>query len=511
MPVSPTYPGVNVEEVPSGVGTITGVATSITAFVGRARRGPVNSATRIQSFGDYVRRFGGLWAESTMSYAVQQYFLNGGRDGIIVRVQLNATAATIALPVDPEDLPAGSLDLAAANPGAWSGSLRAGVDHETAPSPTPLFNLGLEEINDEGEVASTESFRNLSVSADHPRFVTTVLEQQSELVRAAVVPAERPAETDSESPIEATGGGDGDAVTDTEISDPGLQTTQGGLYALNLVDLFNLLCIPPLARETDIGTATRDAAVVYCEEHRAMFIVDPPSDWGTTALAETGIAALNLTSENAAIFFPRINAPDPLSENRLETFAPCGAVAGIFVRTDSERGVWKAPAGRDATLNGVQELSVKLTDGENSRLNPLGVNCLRSFPGVGKVVWGSRTLRGADRLASDWKYVPVRRLALFLEESIYRSTKWVVFEPNDEPLWVRIRRNLGAFMQNLFRQGAFQGITPSEAYFVKCDSETTTQTDINLGIVKFVVGFAPLKPAEFVIIKIQQIAGQIAT
>jgi uncharacterized protein len=188
---------------------------------------------------------------------------------------------------------------------------------------------------------------------------------------------------------------------------------------------------------------------------------------------------------------------------------PAGAVAGVYARTDVARGVWKAPAGIDASLNGVPELSLAMTDPENGRLNPLGVNCLRSFPIVGRVVWGARTLRGADALASEWKYVPVRRLALFIEESLFRGTKWVVFEPNDEPLWAQIRLNVGAFMQNLFRQGAFQGSSPKDAYFVKCDKDTTTQNDINLGIVNILVGFAPLKPAEFVIIKLQQMAGQV--
>ncbi len=164
----------------------------------------------------------------------------------------------------------------------------------------------------------------------------------------------------------------------------------------------------------------------------------------------------------------------------------------------------------EATLVGVPELTVPLTDAENGMINPLGINALRTLPAAGRVVWGSRTLEGDDRRASEWKYVPVRRLALYIEESLYRGTQWVVFEPNDEPLWAQIRLNIGAFMQNLFRQGAFQGKTPQEAYFVKADAETTTQNDINLGIVNIVVGFAPLKPAEFVIIKIQQMAGQIA-
>ena len=188
-----------------------------------------------------------------------------------------------------------------------------------------------------------------------------------------------------------------------------------------------------------------------------------------------------------------------------------GALAGVIARTDAARGVWKSAAGLDAVLNGVLEPSVALTDPENGAINPLGVNCLRTLPAAGTVVWGSRTLRGADSLASEWKYLAVRRTALFLEESLYRGTQWVVFEPNDEPLWAQVRLNLGAFMQGLFRQGAFQGASARDAYFVKCDSQTTTQADINLGVLNVVVGFAPLKPAEFVVIKIQQMAGQIPT
>ena len=160
-------------------------------------------------------------------------------------------------------------------------------------------------------------------------------------------------------------------------------------------------------------------------------------------------------------------------------------------------------------MTGVQTCALPIYV-ENGRLNPLGLNCLRSFAVTGNVVWGSRTLDGADVLASEWKYIPVRRLALYIEESLYRGSQWVVFEPNDEPLWSQIRLNVGAFMQDLFRQGAFQGQSPREAYFVKCDKDTTTQSDINKGIVNILVGFAPLKPAEFVVIKIQQMAGQIA-
>jgi phage tail sheath protein FI len=206
-----------------------------------------------------------------------------------------------------------------------------------------------------------------------------------------------------------------------------------------------------------------------------------------------------------------LRLPDPLNDFTLRTFAPSGVVAGVYARTDGARGVWKAPAGVEATLTGVQGLVYKLTDAENGALNPLGLNCFRNFPIYGNVLWGARTLVGSDAEGSEWKYVPVRRTALYLEESLYRGTKWVVFEPNDEPLWAQIRLNINAFMQSLFRLGAFQGKTPREAYLVKCDKETTTQDDINRGIVNILVGFAPLKPAEFVIIKIQQLAGQIQT
>jgi phage tail sheath protein FI len=192
-------------------------------------------------------------------------------------------------------------------------------------------------------------------------------------------------------------------------------------------------------------------------------------------------------------------------------FPPSGFVAGLYAKTDASRGVWKAPAGVEAGLTGVSGLTRVLTNDENGVLNPKAVNCLRTFPVYGTVVWGARTLKGNDEVGSEWKYIPVRRTALFLEESLYRALKWVVFEPNDEPLWAQIRLNVGAFMHDLFRQGAFQGTTPRDAYFVKCDKETTTQNDINLGIVNIVVGFAPLKPAEFVVIHIQQIAGAIQT
>jgi phage tail sheath protein FI len=296
-----------------------------------------------------------------------------------------------------------------------------------------------------------------------------------------------------------------------------------GIYALDKVDLFNILCLPDATRQkpgnpaaADLSpteqNALFDAAMTFCKQRRAFVIIDPPPNVADVSSGVDWISSgLTVHDANGAAYFPRLKLADPLNDNQLRQCAPCGVVAGLYARTDVDRGVWKAPAGTDAKLSGVQGTAYSLTDGENGVLNPLGLNCVRTFPVYGTVAWGARTLVGSDAEASEWKYIPVRRLALFLEESLYRGTKWVVFEPNDEPLWAQIRLNLGAFMHNLFRQGAFQGTTPREAYFVKCDKETTTQTDINLGIVNIIVGFAPLKPAEFVIIKLQQMAGQIAT
>jgi phage tail sheath protein FI len=518
MPIAPTYPGVYIEEIPSGVRTITGVATSITAFIGRAWRGPVNDPITINSYGDYERIFGGLWVESSMSFAVRAFYLNGGSQAIIVRLHKNATAATLDLPTGGLEEDDKFLPLVAANVGEWGNNLKATVDYETkdkneqVPNPS-LFNLRI--FDGKGE---TENFLNVSIDETNSRYLPKVLEQNSALVRVAKnlgdwkVPKVRPSIIPVNTPIAAASGTNGNTLEEGDFTGDGKEDNKEGLYALKKADLFNLLCIPPHVLDGDIESGLITAAASYCDEYRAMLLIDPPSDWMNKEAAKAGIGkGVGTTSKNAAIFFPRLRQANLLRDNQIETFAPCGAIAGIFARTDAQRGVWKAPAGLEATLNGVPALSVSLTDRENGELNPLGINCLRSFPGVGRVVWGSRTLQGADRLASEWKYIPVRRLTLFLEESLYRGTQWVVFEPNDEPLWSQIRLNIGAFMNNLFRQGAFQGKSPREAYFVKCDKETTTQNDIDLGIVNIIVGFAPLKPAEFVIIKFQQIAGNIIT
>jgi phage tail sheath protein FI len=278
-----------------------------------------------------------------------------------------------------------------------------------------------------------------------------------------------------------------------------------------------LLCVPG---ETDQPTI--QDLQEYCWDKRAFYIVDGPQTATTAGLISSGPAGTALGggpvtpgllsgqySINSAYYFPWVSAPDPLFGNRSRLFPPCGFVAGIYATTDASRGVWKAPAGIDASLTGVSGLQYVLTDLENGSLNTQGINCLRQFRVYGDVVWGARTLQGSDQAGSQWKYVPIKRLALFIESSLYDGTQWVVFEPNAEPLWGQIRLNISAFLQGLFLQGAFQGTTPQQAYFVKCDSENNPQASIDLGIVNILVGFAPLYPAEFVVIQIQQIAGQL--
>ncbi len=647
MPSTLTYPGVYVEEIPSGVRTISGVATSITAFVGSFPRGPRNLPVRLFNYGDFERTFGGLSADSEASYAIQQFFLNGGGQAYAVRVTntdagAGATARAASVVLGDGNGNA-AMTVTAANEGRWGNALRVEVDYNT-PTPATTFNLRVTEVrtvNGREEAGAVESFSNLlpgaaladvvagasnlirlsgiptpalrpaatgtttgnltnaaltALTGNHSLEVTpqdaeayTITLDLTPITRASalaaalqtalrrVVPAAPDAPdafdlsratvqvagtADTEQRLVIRAGGDADLLTfadaggDTLATDLGLTENvqryalgstvaagaqgagqagedgvlpgatdlmgsdaapRSGIYALRDVDLFNILSIPDTMRLGDNPAGiVFAAATTLCEEERAFYILDVPQPPGNPRdrveemeawMGDNGA----LRHRNVATYYPRPVVSDPLNGFLLRPIAASGTAAGLYARTDATRGVWKAPAGTDATLRGVQALEYRLTDMENGVLNPLGVNCLRTLPVFGRVLWGARTLQGADALASEWKYIPVRRLALFLEESLFRGLQWVVFEPNDEPLWGSIRLNVGAFMQSLFRQGAFQGTSAREAYFVKCDRETTTQTDVNMGVVNVVVGFAPLKPAEFVVLKIQQMAGQIET
>ncbi|MEP7300215.1 MAG: phage tail sheath C-terminal domain-containing protein [Caldimonas sp.] len=678
-----SYPGVYIQEVPSGVRTITNVGTSITAFVDFFREGPMNVATEIFGLSDFGRVFGGIDPRSDASYAIAQFFLNGGSEAVVVRNHSTdpatpALAATVG--VRPTNFAAPPIvNFVAASEGVWGNTLRVEVDLRTA-DPTKFFNLTVTRYaSDQAGAAALTSEKHINLSLDpaSSRDAVKVLAADSHLIRATVpnppganmpasngtvsavlpagalrqpflnslrsvqppgvplvgrrlriaigagsvfeatmptwltapapevatlqqlasrleqalrtavdtTPAAEPTPPsltgatvtvigDSRLVITAGRGDPARAINDTIVfsnaAGPAdnaatlmglvgagaaanvqqyplgstLPTTAGyqigsagsdgaapnadalvgavadandrGIYALRKADLFNLLCIPraaTMAAEANGDTLMRqvvEKAIAFCESRRAFMLVDIPASINEVSEVKDWLDAHgNFRSRNSAVFFPRLRIADPAADYRLRSFGSSGTMAGLFARTDSDRGVWKAPAGIEATLRGVDDLDYRLTDAENGTLNPLAINCLRMFPVYGMVSWGARTLDGADQTGSEWKYIPIRRLALMLEESLFRGTKWVVFEPNDEPLWARIRLNIGAYMTSLFRQGAFQGTTPKDAFFVKCDAETTTQDDRNKGIVNIEVGFAPLKPAEFVVIKIQQIAGDL--
>lgn len=497
MPVTTNYPGVYIEELPSGVHTIAGVATSIAAFVGWAPKGPADRAQLVLSFPDFARQFGGLDSRSLLGYAVSQFFNNGGQQAYIIRlVASDAATASDTL---------SSLTVNAQNPGDWANDYSISIKNPSGG--TGRFRLQVLYTPAGATPTVVESFENLSITTPDPqgRYVVDVVNNGSSLINVAV----------SGTTIPATGVtklGTGTAGAPGTVLNPGTPTFEtalvptsgtGGVFLLDHVDLFNLLCVPGETTSSVLSTLEQ-----YCERRRAFLIADSNptvTDVQTVATNGPGIPGMN-----AAFYFPWVQAPDPLNQNVPRNYPPCGFVAGVYAATDASRGVWKAPAGTATSLVGATGVAVPLTDLQNGVLNPVAVNCIRNFNVYGTVVWGARTTQGNDEAGSQWKYVPIRRLALYIEESLYRGTQWVVFEPNDAPLWAQIRLNVGAFMQTLFRQGAFQGSTPQQAYFVKCDSDTTTPTDQNNGIVNILVGFAPLKPAEFVVIQIQQMAGQTA-
>ncbi len=390
-------------------------------------------------------------------------------------------------------------------------------------SGTDLFNVTV-TYTAKGKQAATERYTGVTVNGvESPTRIDRVINAQSLLIK--VNPEKKPWSfsayggtfqfTPQQKPvsISATGGADSGALEPADFV--GDEDARTAMYALEDVDLFNLMCIPPDLRAEEGGLNGQDTSVYaeaaeYCAKRRAMLICDPPAPWANSArkgdYGSIMPTDVDVTTEdggrNAAVFFPFVWKPDMELNGKPELFAPSGSIAGQFAQTDITRGVWKAPAGIETGLEGVTDLDVKMTDAQNGVLNPLGINAIRYFPIIGPVIWGARTLRGADVFSDDYKYIPVRRLTLYIEESLYRGTKWAVFEPNGETLWSQLRLSVGTFMADLSRQGAFYG------YSVTCDKSTTLQSDIDKGIVNVVVAFAPVKPAEFVVLKIAQLAGQ---
>ena len=403
MPATLTYPGVYIEEIPSGVRPISGVATSIAAFIGWAPKGNISAATRVLSWSDFERKLGGIDSRSLLGTSVYQFFVNGGQDAYIVRLaDAGATAGAVT---------AGTLDFKARNPGDWSSTYGIVVKAQTG-DPTRFRVAVVSVVNNiETEV---EGFENLSMTETDRRNAVKVINARSSIVMVQSNGPGVPGDTALPSPLLAGGAPGSVLVPDAGNFETALDAA---LPQLERVDLFNLLCVPGETNAAKVATLQG-----FCKDHRAFYIVDCPQD----AVLDTADDDLGTiggdAATNAALYFPWINAPDPAAGRPAECFSTVRIRGRNLCPDRCKRGVWKAPAGTEASLTGVNGVTVPLTDKENGVLNIQGVNCIRNFPVYGTVVWGARTLQGNDERGSEWKYVPVRRTALFIEESLYRGT-----------------------------------------------------------------------------------------
>ncbi len=535
MSVTTSYPGLYIQELPSSVHTITAAPTSITVFVGYTHPFKTtpqffNQAIEVDDFTSFENAFGGLFASDSipldLPYAVQQFFLNGGAQAYIVALPPGGAANPLAPPTatlgqivftgrEPVD-PSHALTVTVSN-------ISPDVAQSTASVPIASTDTSVADLTVTYGTSQAETYRKVSLNPTvpgstagqtkpNPNYIETRINGVSSLV--SVSPAGG-----------ASAGanfsyGQYPAATSTVLSNPTSATPAAAVFnppdfnavfqvdtSLDKVPIFNILVVPGVS---DFGVLSE--AVAFCERKRAFLIVDPPINDVADPLVDPTATLIEdelfPSSTNAAVYFPYVESFD--SAGAPVPLAPSGFVAGIYSKIDSSRGVWKAPAGLETTLTNASGVvpSGKVTDTRAGILNNAGVNCIRTFANLPPVVFGARTLASTNPAFQQWKYVPVRRMALFLEQTLLANLGWVVFEPNDEPLWLAITSSITAFMLTLFHQGAFQGQKTTDAFLVKCDSSTTTQTDIDNGRVNILVGFAPLKPAEFVVIQITQLAGQ---
>ncbi|WP_088283075.1 phage tail sheath C-terminal domain-containing protein [Kineosporia sp. A_224] len=524
MPDEVTTPVVHIDEMPAVPPPVPVLPTAVTAFVGRTARGPVGEPRTVRSLAEFERVFGGLWLGGPLGHAVRDYFVNGGAEAVVVRV-LGAAAgpARAALNLG------GGVVLEAANEGAWGNALRARVEHPAGPDDATAVRFTL-TVRD-GGTGDVEVFPDVCLDPGDPRRLDAVLAASSALVRlrsgtgSPRPPASAPvaagvepwADPDPPTSVAVAAGDradDGAGLTADDFVGPQQEDQGRGLYALRRADLFTLLNVPPYLSAAGTVPADPaaeppeavDAAVLatasaLCRAHRAVLLVDPPPSWATADDAVHGVGALGVAGSHVAVYFPRLLQPDPLRGNAVRSVAPSGAVAGVVARTDSTRGVRHPPAGPGAALRGTAGLTTTLTADEVTALSAAGVNALQVLPRHGAVVRGAGTL---DDTGSERAYLPVRRLLSTIGQSLERGLTWTVFEPSDEALWSTVRRTVEDYLQTLFRQGAFAGTTPDEAYFVRCDRTTTTQADLDAGRLVCLVGVAPLVPAEFVLLRVVQ-------
>jgi phage tail sheath protein FI len=474
------------------------VPTGIAAFIGRTLKGPVNQPVSVASFAEFQQTFGGLWQPSTLSYALEQFFENGGRRALIVRVVNGARPPTITLPAQ-----GAALRLIALNPGSRE-YLRASVDYDSIGASEPdRFNLVVQRVRSAASelIEDQEIFRRVSILPDSGRYVVDVL-LESRLVRATgSIPTRRPDRSSSGSNGAAIGyavsnpdGDDGGPLTDYDVIGSAIEGT--GVFSLNSVSRFNLLCIPPLTRDSDLGLSSLLVAAKFCRERQALLLVDPPSAWLSARTALDSLRIWPFRSDSAVMFFPRVQAFDRL-RGRVETFASCGAAAGMIARSDETSPVWSAAESEESILRPGLRPAVPVTDSDRLRLAQAGVNTLVSVRSNIRAPVSPRTLAAGGCGISDWKYLAARRLALFIAASIEQGTRWVTLEHNGSATWARAQAAAEAFLDELAEQGAFVGTSPDESHFVIADERVNRPESVAAGKFNLLFGFATSKPGAF--------------
>ena len=490
--------GIQVQEEAGSGESIVEAPTAVTAFVGRCLRGPVNRPVAISGFNEFQRVFGGLWQPSTLSYAVEQYFENGGRTAIVVRVTNGARCCTLQLPAGSQPLV-----LEALAPGTRE-FLRAAVDYDgIGDNEEDCFNLVVQRVRTPGSehIEDQEIYRRVSISPDSPRSVTALL-AESELARiAGPLPGIRPDPTPRNDPrgiagyvFSGTDADDGAPLTDYDVIGSAAQRT--GLFALDGIDGFNLLCIPPLAREVDVGASTLLVANRYCRERRALLFVDPPLAWDSAAKALAEIRHWQLPSDSACMFFPRLLGYDKL-RGRFEAFAPSAAVAGALSRASEHWPVWTSACGEDAIVRPGLRLACAVDDEQRSRLAAAGVNTVQTVRRAGREGPKSATLAGPGAGSADWRSLAARRLALLVVNSIERGTRWMVFEPNEPTTWRRAERQLREFLAALEERGAFADREPGDRWFAVCDERVNRERFREQGVASLLIGIPAAHPGRF--------------
>ncbi|MFI6049641.1 phage tail sheath family protein [Streptomyces violascens] len=518
----PNYlsPGVYVEEVASGSRPIEGVGTSVAAFVGLAPVGPLNEPTLVTNWSQYVAEFGEFTDGYYLAHSVYGFFNNGGTAAYVVRVggsengagQAAPQAAAAAAPqaiTAGEAVALGTFKVSAITAGSNGGTLTVEVQ-DADEKDADRFKLVVKDgdtVVENFDVSAKKSARNFVVTQVKQRSKTITVEEAvagGQLAKpdAQAVTLAPPAAAPAPA---ATGGALARIESGQFIGDSADRTGFGGLEAL---DEINMVAVPDLMAAYQQGLidleqvkAVQLGLVAHCElMGDRMAVLDPPPGLNARDIRKWRMEGAGYDSRYAALYYPWIKSFDP-STGQTKIVPPSGHMAGIWARNDAERGVHKAPA--NEIVRGAVDLELQITRGEQDLLNPIGVNCIRAFPGRGIRVWGARTL------ASDpaWRYLNVRRYFNYLEESILIGTQWVVFEPNDHALWARIRRNISAFLVNEWRNGALFGQRPEDAFYVKCDEETNPPESVDLGRVVCEIGIAPVKPAEFVVFRLAQFSG----